>query len=57
MSKLILLSGVLMSIWLPVMYSRDHRQGRGLRRAVVGIALFNLVWLFLALVVYPRISG
>lgn len=55
MAKLLLLSVVLMSVWLPIMTARDSNQKRGLRRLVHGIVLFNLFWVFAALEIYPRI--
>ena len=55
MAKLLLLSVVLMSVWLPIMTARDSNQKRGLKRLVHGIILFNIFWVFAALVIYPRL--
>ncbi len=56
MAKLLLLSGAMMAMWLPIMAARDPRQQRGLRRAVYGLALYNIFYVFAVLVIYPRIS-
>jgi hypothetical protein len=56
MSKMLLLSTVLMSVWLPVMAAKDANPRRGLRRLVQGMALFNLFYVFAVLEIYPRMS-
>jgi hypothetical protein len=57
MAKLLLLSVVLMSVWLPVMTARDSNPRRGLRRMVHGLVLFNIFYVFAVLVIYPRLMG
>ena len=55
MAKLLLLSTVLVSIWLPVMAAKDPNPRRGLRRLVHGMVLFNLFYVFAVLEIYPRL--
>lgn len=56
MAKLLLLSTVLMSILWPILAAQDNNPGRGLRRTVQGMMLFNAFWVFAALEIYPRMS-
>ena len=56
MAKLLLLSGVMMALWWPIMAARDPRQQRGLRRVIYGLFLYNLFYVFAVLVIYPRIA-
>lgn len=55
MAKLLLLSGVLMGMWLPIAAARDHNPRRGLRRTVHYVAAYNIFYVFAALVIYPHI--
>jgi hypothetical protein len=46
MGKLLLLSFVFATVAIPVIASRDKNPKRGLRRALKGVILFNLFYLF-----------
>jgi hypothetical protein len=56
MAKLILLSGILVSMWLPIMAAKDSQPRRGLRRTVQYIVLYNIFYVFAALVIYPHLK-
>ena len=54
MTKLLLFSPILAVLVLPVLAARDACPARGLRRALLQLALFNLFYLFVVLYVTPR---
>jgi hypothetical protein len=56
MAKLLLLSVCLALVSIPLMASRDPFPVRGLKRALVGVLLFNLFYVFLLRVVIPRVG-
>ena len=56
MAKLLLLSVILVSIWLPIQAAKDSNPRRGLRRTVHYIVFYNLFYLFAVLFIYPRLS-
>lgn len=56
MAKLLLLSVILVCVWLPIVAARDPNPWRGLQTTVHGIVLYNIFWVFAALVIYPRIA-
>lgn len=56
MGKLLLLSGLLVSIWLPIRAAQDSNPRRGLRRTVQYILVYNIFYAFAVLYIYPRIS-
>ena len=56
MAKLLLLSVCLALVGIPLWASRDAHPARGLRRALIGLVLFNLVYVFLLRVVIPRVG-
>lgn len=55
MAKVILLSLVAMTFAIPIFFSRDKREKRGLRRAVVAFSVFCAIYVVLVLVVVPRL--
>ena len=57
MLKLVLLSVCLALVAIPLWAARDPFPGRGLRRALLGVALFNLFYLVLVRVVVPRLAS
>lgn len=56
MAKLILLSVCFALVSVPLMASRDAHPVRGLKRALLGVLLFNLFYVFLLRVVIPRVG-
>jgi len=56
MAKLLLLSICLALVSIPLMASRDPYPVRGLKRALMGVLLFNLVYVFLLRIVIPRVG-
>lgn len=56
MAKLLLLSTVLVSIVWPIIAAQDSNPRRGLRRAVQGLVLYNIFYVFAVLEIYPRMS-
>ncbi|AHG87663.1 hypothetical protein J421_0126 [Gemmatirosa kalamazoonensis] len=55
MRKLILMSILLVSVGLPMVAARDRMALRGLRRTVVGFAAFVAIYVFLLVLVLPRL--
>jgi hypothetical protein len=56
MAKLLLLSTVLVSIVWPILAAQDANPRRGLRRAVQGMVLYHIFYVFAVLEIYPRMS-
>lgn len=56
MAKLLLLSTVLVSIMWPILAAQDQNPGRGLKRTVQGMVLFNVFYVIAVLEIYPRMS-
>lgn len=57
MAKLLLLSVCVALVAVPLWTSRDPLPGRGLKRALAGVALFNLFYVLLVRVVIPRVAS
>ena len=55
MHKFLLLSMLLATAMIPVLASRDPGARHGLGRTIVGIAVFDFVYLLALIFVYPRI--
>lgn len=55
MDKLLLLSVLGATILLPVVMATDPSPKRGLRRTVVGMALYIIVWGLACSFIYPRL--
>jgi hypothetical protein len=55
-SKLILMSVLFATIAIPVWGARDQKPRAGLKRSVIRMLVFNLVYLLLLLYVYPPIA-
>jgi hypothetical protein len=55
-AKFLLLSIVLVLIALPLLTSRDMNARRGLKKALLLMITFNLLYLFLVRFVYPRLQ-
>lgn len=56
MSKAILLSVLVALVLLPAWAARDPHPTRGLKRAVLLMVAFNLVYAFAVLVLVPRLG-
>jgi hypothetical protein len=56
MEKLLLLSVCLALVGIPLFASRDPYPARGLKRALFGVMVFNLFYVFLVRVVVPRVG-
>lgn len=56
MDKFLLLSVCLALVGIPLWASRDANPARGLKRALIGVMLFNLLYVFLLRVVIPRLG-
>ncbi len=56
MAKLILLSNIMMGMYAPIYCARDRNPRRGLRRAVRWVAVYNVFYVFAALVIYPHLK-
>jgi hypothetical protein len=54
MSKLILLSVIIMTIALPAMAARERSPKKGLRKTILYICVFNALYLFGLLYLYGR---
>ncbi len=58
MSKLLLLSILVMMIAIPVRFSRTRNAGVGLRRALVGFFVYNVIyWLAVVVIYFTLIVG
>lgn len=57
MAKLILLSVCLALVGIPLFVARDPHPARGLKRALIGVAAFNVFYLLLLRFVLPRLSA
>jgi hypothetical protein len=55
MRKLILVSILFAMVVLPIRAATDPSPRRGLRRALVGVAAFNVLYLLAVLYVLPRL--
>jgi membrane-associated HD superfamily phosphohydrolase len=55
-AKLLLLSVVIALIALPLLTARDRNARRGLKKAILLVITFNLLYLFLVRFVYPRLQ-
>lgn len=55
MSKLVLLSVIIASIVIPVRAARIKDPRAGLKKALKGVAIFNVIYLFLVLYVWHRL--
>jgi len=53
-SKLILMSVILMMPLVAAIAAKDPYPRRGLRRAIWAFVLFNIVYIFLLIFLYPR---
>lgn len=56
MDKLLLLSVALALLGIPLWASRDAVPVRGLKKALVGVFAFNLLYVFFLRVVLPRLD-
>ena len=56
MRKLLLLSMLLVSFALPIRAARDRSAVRGMRRAIVGVAVYVVLYVIALLLILPRLS-
>ncbi len=54
MAKALLLSICIAMVALPLVATRDRHVGRGLKRAVLGVVLFNFLYIVVLRVIVPR---
>jgi hypothetical protein len=57
MAKLLLLSVCLALVGIPLFVARDPHPARGLKRALIGVALFNVFYLLVVRFVIPRLAA
>ncbi|HEY1958240.1 MAG TPA: hypothetical protein VGH28_21635 [Polyangiaceae bacterium] len=55
MAKALVLSILVMSFAIPIFFARDRREKRGLRRTLIAFGVFCAIYVFLVLVVAPRL--
>ncbi len=55
-AKLLLLSVIIVMIVLPITMARDTNAVRGLKKTLLLVIAFNLLYLFLVRYVYPRLQ-
>lgn len=55
MSKLILISILLVDVLIPLWAARDRNAIRGLKKALFYMCIGNVIYLLLVLFVYPRL--
>jgi hypothetical protein len=55
-AKFFILSVCLALVGIPLWASRDEHPVRGLKRALFGVVMFNLFYVFLLRVVVPRVG-
>ena len=56
MKKFLLLSVLYAMILLPSLAARERHPVRGVKKAIMMVALFNLVYAFAVLVIWPRLD-
>ncbi|MEO7035148.1 MAG: hypothetical protein ABI548_14620 [Polyangiaceae bacterium] len=56
MQKLVLLSVIIASLVIPIRATHAKNAKQGLKKALVQMAIFNLIYLILVLYVYPRLG-
>ena len=56
MQKALLTSILVATIAIPIVAARDERPRRGLQRAVLGMVLFDLLYMVACVVLYPRLA-
>jgi formate-dependent nitrite reductase membrane component NrfD len=56
MKKLLLLSVVIAMMCVPILAARDRSPGRALKKTLLIIVIFNLVYLLLLRFVYPYLE-
>lgn len=56
MAKAFLLSVCIAMVAIPLLTAKDPHPGRGLKRALYGVALFNLFYIFVVRVIVPRVG-
>ncbi len=56
MQSLLLMSILFATIAIPLVAAHDAYPRRGLRRAVLGILAFDVIYLVACMVVYPRLG-
>lgn len=55
MAKAVVLSILAMTFAIPIFFSRDRREKRGLRRTLVAFGVFCAFYVFAVLVIVPRL--
>jgi hypothetical protein len=53
--KLLLMSIVIASVFFPLWAARDPSARRGLRKTILAVLAFNLIYMLLLRFVYPRL--
>jgi hypothetical protein len=55
-AKLLLMSVIIVMVVLPITMARDSNAQRGLKKTLLLVIAFNLLYLFLVQYVYPRLQ-
>jgi hypothetical protein len=55
-AKLFILSVCIALVVIPLLASRDPHPVRGLKRAIAGVVVFNLFYIFILRVIVPRLG-
>lgn len=55
MQKLLLLSIIVANVAIPIWASRDGGARKGLRKALIAMLIFNVVYVGALLLIYPRL--
>lgn len=55
MQKFILISILFANVAIPIWAARERSPGKGLKKAIVSMLVFDVVYLAALLVVYPRL--
>jgi hypothetical protein len=55
MAKFILISILFVDVLIPLWAARDPNAIRGLKKALLGMCVFNVCYLLLIMFVYPRL--
>jgi hypothetical protein len=55
MHKVLLMSVLLATAFIPLIAAQGSTPERGLRRTVIGVCAFNFVYLLAVTIIYPRI--
>jgi hypothetical protein len=55
MQKLLLISVLMATVAIPLACAKDRSAKRGLKKTIVAVTIFNVLYLFSVLHIYPRL--